>query len=112
MDIFVAKLSSETTAENLTELFSGYGTVSLSKVIMDRTTGMSKCYGFVEMKNDTEGANAIEQLNDSKFMGKYILVKKSEPRPVERHPYKKPPQIENRYENKTLNNEKSFNSYD
>ena len=81
MDIFVAKLNSESNTDHLTELFSQYGKVSSAKIIMDRETGMSKCYGFVEMEDEAEGSSAIEHLNDSKFMGNYIIVKKSEPRP-------------------------------
>lgn len=80
MDIFVAKLSSETSADNLTELFSQFGTVKSSKIIMDRETGISKCYGFVEIKNEGEAASAIEFLNNTKFMGNFV-AKKSEPHP-------------------------------
>lgn len=83
MDIFVAKLNSETTADQIKELFSQYGKVSSTKLIMDRETGMSKCYGFVEMEDEDEGNAAIEHLNDTHFMGNYIVVKKSEPRPAE-----------------------------
>ncbi|MGF7137963.1 RNA recognition motif domain-containing protein [Roseimarinus sediminis] len=84
MDIFVAKLNAETTADDLTELFSQFGTVASTKLIMDRETGMSKCYAFIEMINEMEGAAAIEQLNDTKFMGNYLVVKKSEPKPKEK----------------------------
>ncbi|MDA3881354.1 MAG: RNA-binding protein [Prolixibacteraceae bacterium] len=80
MDIFVAKLSSDTNADHLTELFSQFGTVLSAKVIIDKETGRSKCYGFVEMENDTEVTSAIEQLNNIDFMGSEIAVKKSEPR--------------------------------
>ncbi len=79
MDIFVAKLSSETTAENLTELFSQFGTVGTTKVIMDKQTGRSKCYGFVEMEIEQEAMLDIEELNNSHFMGYDIVVKKSHP---------------------------------
>lgn len=87
MDIFVAKLNSETNADHLTELFSQYGTVSSAKIIMDRETGMSKCFGFVEMEDDNEGASAIENLNETNFMGNEIVVKKSEPRPQEKRSF-------------------------
>lgn len=83
MDIFVAKLNSSTTADQITELFSQYGAVSNTKLIMDRETGMSKCYGFVEMENEAEGTAAIQNLNDTNFMGNYIVVKQSEPRAQE-----------------------------
>jgi RNA recognition motif-containing protein len=91
MDIFVAKLNSETTPEHLEELFSQFGTVTSSKVIMDRDTGASKCYGFVEMENAEEGSSAIEQLNESEFMGNNIVVKQSEPRNQERRSFDRRP---------------------
>ncbi|HKM93078.1 MAG TPA: hypothetical protein VJY41_05445 [Prolixibacteraceae bacterium] len=87
MDIFVAKLNSDTSADHLTELFGQFGTVSSSKLIMDRETGMSKCFGFVEMLDENEGESAIQQLNESEFMGNTIVVKKSEPRPQERRSF-------------------------
>lgn len=92
MDIFVAKLSSETTADHIKELFSQYGKVSSTKLIMDRETGMSKCYGFVEMEDEAEGNAAIEHLNDTNYMGNYIVVKKSEPRPADDHSSDRRPQ--------------------
>lgn len=91
MDIFVAKLSSETTADHISELFSQFGTVDSCKVIMDRETGNSKCYGFVEMNDEAEASAAIEQLNDTNFMGNYIIVKKSEPRTQERRSFDRRP---------------------
>jgi cold-inducible RNA-binding protein len=83
MDIFVAKLNSETTADHIQELFSQFGKVGTTKLIMDRETGMSKCYGFVEMEDEAEGNAAIEHLNDTNFMGNYIVVKRSEPKPAQ-----------------------------
>jgi RNA recognition motif-containing protein len=91
MDIFVAKLNSETTADQIKELFSQYGKVSSTKLIMDRETGMSKCYGFVEMEDESEGNAAIEHLNDTHFMGNYIVVKKSEPREAEKRSFDRKP---------------------
>ncbi|MDA3816867.1 MAG: RNA-binding protein [Prolixibacteraceae bacterium] len=84
MNIFVAKLSSDTTPGNLTELFSQFGNVATTKVIMDKVTGRSKCYGFVEMENEEDALSAIEQLDNSNFMDHDIVVKKSESRPQNR----------------------------
>lgn len=81
MDIFVAKLNAQTTSDNLKELFEQFGNVVSSKVIMDRETGMSKCYGFVEMDDVNDVKAAVEQLNGAEFMGNTIVVKESEPRP-------------------------------
>jgi len=92
MDIFVAKLNSDTTADQITELFGQFGKVSSTKLIMDRETGMSKCYGFVEMEDEAEGTAAIQQLNDTNFMGNYIVVKQSEPRAQEKRSFDRRPQ--------------------
>lgn len=80
VNIFVAKMSSATTSEDLAALFGEHGTVTSAKVIMDRETGNSKCFGFVEMDDETEGMNAINALNDTEFQGKTIVVKKARPR--------------------------------
>lgn len=61
-------------------LFGEFGTVSSAKVIMDKETGNSKCFGFVEMEDETEGMNAINALNESEFQGRKIVVKKARPR--------------------------------
>ncbi|HPE55408.1 MAG TPA: RNA-binding protein [Bacteroidales bacterium] len=81
MNIFVAKLSPSTSGDDLHTLFSDYGEVISAKVIMDRDTGQSKRYGFVEMKNDEEGYKAISELNDCEFEKSRIIVKKSDPKP-------------------------------
>lgn len=80
MNIFVAKLSSETSSDDLNELFSAYGNVSSAKVIIDRETGYSKRFGFVEMDDDNEAYEAIENLNESEVQGSTIVVKKARPR--------------------------------
>ena len=80
MNIFVARLSPETTGDHLNEIFAEYGEVSSAKVIFDKETGNSRCFGFVEMDNDEEGHNAIENLNESELHGRNIVVKKARPR--------------------------------
>ena len=80
VNIFVAKLSSTTTSEDLRALFSEHGSVSSAKVIMDKETGNSKCFGFVEMEDETEGFNAINALNETEFQGRKIVVKKARPK--------------------------------
>ena len=77
MKIFVAKLGFYTKAEDLVALFSKFGEVESAKVIMDRDTNRSKCYGFVEMPNDTEAYAAIAELNECIFQGSTIDEKKS-----------------------------------
>lgn len=79
MNIFVAKLSYETTEHEIQSLFEQFGDVDSAKVIMDRETGRSKGFGFVEMPNDAEALAAIEELNDSDLDGRQIVVKKANP---------------------------------
>ncbi len=80
MNIFVAKLNPSTDEDSLRELFGSFGEVKSARVIMDRDTGRSKCYGFVDMESDEAGRNAIDALNDFEFEGNNIVVKESEPR--------------------------------
>ena len=82
MNIFIAKLSSKTTPESLQNHFSKLGEVKNARVIKDRETGESKCFGFVEMENETEGEHAVESLNETSLDGRSIVVKKSEPKAV------------------------------
>jgi len=80
MNLFVAKLSSSTTGEDLQELFSAHGEVTSAKVIIDRETGNSKGFGFVEMANDEEAKAAIAALNETELDGKEIVVKEANDR--------------------------------
>ena len=80
MNLFVAKLSSSTTGEDLQELFSAHGEVTSAKVIVDRETGNSKGFGFVEMANDDEAKAAIAALNETELDGKEIVVKEANDR--------------------------------
>jgi len=80
MNIFVAKLSSSTTSDDLRTLFEEYGEVVSANVIMDKVTGYSKKYGFVEMKNDNEAQKAISELNECEYDNSQIVVKKARPR--------------------------------
>ena len=80
MNIFVARLNYDTTSEALEDAFAEFGMVSSAKVIMDRDTGRSKGFGFVEMDNDDEAYAAIEGLNETELDGRTIVVKKARPR--------------------------------
>jgi cold-inducible RNA-binding protein len=80
MNIFVAKLNFSTSSDTLREAFEAYGQVSSANVIMDKITGKSKGFGFVEMPDDEEAKSAISQLNESEIDGRTIVVKKAEPR--------------------------------
>ena len=80
MFIFVAKLSSGVTSDDLRELFEEYGEVTSANVIKDKFTGESKRFGFVEMSNDEEAEKAIAELDGCEFDKSVIVVKKAEPR--------------------------------
>ncbi len=80
MNIFVAKLNFDTREDDLQHAFEEFGAVDSVKIIMDKFTGKSKGFGFIEMPNDEEGQNAINDLNDSEMDGRTIVVKKAEPR--------------------------------
>ena len=80
MNIFVAKLNFDTQEGDLQDAFEEFGAVDSVKIIMDKFTGRSKGFGFVEMPNDEEAQAAINDLNDSEFDGRTIVVKKAEPR--------------------------------
>lgn len=74
MKIFIAKLPHQYQSADVTELFSPYGDVSSANVIMDRETGRSKCYAFVEMPDDNEAQNAITNLDGKSILDKEIAV--------------------------------------
>ena len=74
MKIFIAKLPYQFKEADVTELFAPYGEVSSANVIMDRETGRSKCYAFVEMPNDDEALAAINGLNETQILDKAIAV--------------------------------------
>jgi RNA recognition motif-containing protein len=80
MNLFVAKLSSSTTGDELQELFSAHGEVTSAKVIIDRETGNSKGFGFVEMPNEEEAKAAIAAINETELDGKEIVVKEANDR--------------------------------
>jgi RNA recognition motif-containing protein len=79
MNIFVAKLSGRTTGDDLRDLFEDFGTVTSAKVVMDKETGNSKRFGFVEMEDDQAAEQAIQELDGKEFDGSQIVVKVSEP---------------------------------
>lgn len=81
MNIYVSNLSYKLTDNDLRKLFEEYGEVSSAKVIMDRESGRSRGFGFVEMPIDTEGQKAIDELNQAEYYGKVINVNIARPRP-------------------------------
>ena len=80
MNIFVAKLNYDTHEDDLQDSFEEYGSVDSVKIIMDKFTGKSKGFGFVEMPNDEEGPAGIDGLHDLELDGRTVVVKEAEPR--------------------------------
>jgi RNA recognition motif-containing protein len=78
--LFVGNLPYTTTNEELGEFFAKFGEVLSSAVIMDRTTGRSKGFGFVEMINDAEADAAIAQGDGSEFEGRKLTVSEARPK--------------------------------
>ena len=81
MKIFIAGLPYDLDDAELEEIFEKFGKVVSAKVAMDRETGKSKGFGFVEMPNETEAKEAIEGLNDISLGKKPLIVKQAEDKP-------------------------------
>lgn len=84
MNIFVGNLSYQATDDELRQAFEAFGTVSSASVIMDKFTGRSRGFGFVEMPNAEEAQKAINALNDTAIAGRPVKV--NEARPKENRP--------------------------
>ena len=80
MKIFVAGLPYDLDDDELMEIFEKFGAVTSAKVAMDKETGKSKGFGFVEMPDSAEGKEAIEGLNDISLGKKPLVVKQAEER--------------------------------
>ena len=80
MNIFVGNLAFTTTEDELAQLFEPFGTVSQARIAMDRETGRSRGFGFVEMPNDAEAEAAIEELHGATIGGRQLTVNESRPR--------------------------------
>lgn len=79
MNIYVAGLGPEVASESLEALFSVYGQVNSSKVMIDGFTGYSRGFGFVEMPDSTEAANAISAIDGSMIQGLAVSVTEAKP---------------------------------
>ena len=80
MKLFVAGLPYDLDDAELEEIFEKFGAVVSARVAMDRETGKSKGFGFVEMQNDEEGKEAIEHLKDISLGKKPLVVTQAEER--------------------------------
>ena len=78
--LFVGSLPWSINDRSLEETFEKYGTVVSAKVIMDRATGRSKGFAFVEMENSSDAADAMKALNNSQLEGRTIVVNEANAR--------------------------------
>ena len=78
--LYVGNLAYSVRDESLHQSFSQYGTVTSAKVMMDRDTGRSKGFGFVEMGSDAEAQAAINGMNGQALEGRAIVVNEARPR--------------------------------
>jgi cold-inducible RNA-binding protein len=78
--LYVGNLSYEVTDNELTRLFEPHGTVVSAQVIMDRDTGRSKGFGFIEMGSDQEAQAAIQALNGTQSGGRTLTVNEARPK--------------------------------
>ena len=78
--LYVGNLSYNVRDDDLQQTFAQFGTVSSAKVMMDRETGRSKGFGFVEMGSDAEAQSAINGMNGQQMDGRALVVNEARPR--------------------------------
>jgi cold-inducible RNA-binding protein len=78
--LYVGNLNFRTDEEGLRAAFSEYGTVSDARIVMDRDTGRSRGFGFVEMEDDAAAQSAIEGMNGADLDGRPLRVNEAQPR--------------------------------
>ena len=78
--LFVGSIPWAATDQDLNELFAAHGEVLSANVVMDKFTGKSRGFGFVEMADEAQAQTAIDALNESDFMGRNIVVNVAKPK--------------------------------
>ncbi len=78
--LYVGNLSYDTSDSALQQMFEAFGTVDSAQVIMDRDSGRSKGFGFVEMSSNQEADAAIQGLNEKQVGGRALTVNEARPR--------------------------------
>jgi len=84
MNIYVGNLSYGMSEDELRDAFGAFGEVSSVKILMDRETGRSRGFGFVEMPNQSEAETAITQLNGKDVGGRALRINEARPREQQR----------------------------
>jgi RNA recognition motif-containing protein len=80
INIYVGNLSYQVTSDELREAFEQFGEVSTASVVMDKLTGRSKGFGFVEMPDRASGEEAIKQMDNQPLNGRNVRVNEARPR--------------------------------
>lgn len=80
MNIFVGNLSFQSGDDDLLKIFEAYGEVTSAQIIIDRMSGRSRGYGFVEMPDDGAAQKAIDELNGKEIGGRALTVNQAHPR--------------------------------
>lgn len=80
MNIYVGNLPYDTTDEDLRAAFAPYGSITSARVVMDKETGRSRGFGFVEMSSSSEAHAAIDGLNQSELRGRQLRVNEARPK--------------------------------
>jgi RNA recognition motif-containing protein len=80
MNLFVANISKAVKDDALRALFKEFGEVNSVKILIDRHTGESKGFGFVEMPDDEKALEAIRKLTNAEFFGRKLVVSKARPK--------------------------------
>ena len=84
MNIYVGNLSYGMSEDELRDAFGAFGQVSSVKILMDRETGRSRGFGFVEMPNQSEAETAIAKLNGKDVGGRALRINEARPREQQR----------------------------
>ncbi|MHC4149967.1 MAG: RNA recognition motif domain-containing protein [Planctomycetota bacterium] len=80
MNIYVGNLVFDVTEDDLREAFKQFGEITEVRLIMDKFSGKSKGFGFIEMPSKDEAEKAIEEMNGKEFMGRAINVNEAKPK--------------------------------
>jgi RNA recognition motif-containing protein len=83
MKLLIRNIDRNVTAAQLKSLFEAYGTIQSCNIVMDKQTGESKGFGFIEMPKPGEAKAAAKNLNGKELQGSKIRVKKAETKPTD-----------------------------
>jgi len=84
MNIYVGNLPRKVTEDEVRQAFAEFGQITEVRLIMDKFSGESKGFGFIEMPSKEEAEKAIEEMNEKEFMGRALNVSEAHPKPDRR----------------------------